>query len=318
MSILKPNIYFISSGTSSNELHKSGKDILSYFGYKQLCKLRENNFFKNNILSNNNIKILTSADENCVVSSLVLFSDPTTKTVHVVPYLSNNREKYSNYEYFFTQQISVQHNSHYLESLNFGKNDSLKDLVKYLPKIDADYIKNGKIYKFDLSNFISMIEKEIKFFPTRNIVVICHSSIIRKILKKLLPLKYRYIEKRKESFENSSVWELKYDYDNILQKITYQLISKKYPIATSFKPLKFESGKYLFEFKGYDIPLFEKSSNISSNLLKKISPLVSKSNSKKNKNNSENKSFFNENNYTNKSVSEGKNLHSLISGHVTQ
>ena len=43
-------IYFISAGTSSNDLGKSGKNNLSYFGYKQLCNLRKNDYFFENIL----------------------------------------------------------------------------------------------------------------------------------------------------------------------------------------------------------------------------------------------------------------------------
>ena len=34
-------IYFISAGTSSNDLGKSGKNNLSFFGYKQLSNLKK-------------------------------------------------------------------------------------------------------------------------------------------------------------------------------------------------------------------------------------------------------------------------------------
>ena len=76
----------------------------------------------------------------------------------------------------------------------------------------------------------------------KNIVVICNPIVIRNILSKLSSSKYRDI--KHESFEKSSILEVKYHYSVMSNKITYNLLSKKYPIPTNHKPLKYENGKY--------------------------------------------------------------------------
>ena len=279
-----------------------------------MCNLRKNDYFFENILSKN-IEILTSSDRNSVESSLILFSDVNRKTVNIVPYLSNKRDKNANHTQLFERNLVINSKKHYLETLDFGKNHNLQILVEQFPIINVDLKTNGKNYYLNASKFMTLLEHKINASPGI-IVVLCDSVVIRTILRKLSSPKYREI--KDETFEKSSIWEVEFNFDS-KGNIIYDLFSKKYPINENYEPLEKEGGKFLCEFKGSYIPLFEKSSNISSNLLKKISPLsVSKSNSKKKKYNSENKSFFNENNYTNKSVSEGKNLHSLISGHVTQ
>lgn len=265
-----PVIYFICAGTSSNDLGKTGKNNLSYLGYKQLCNLRENNYFKNNIL-NSDCEILTSANRNCVESSLILFSDVSKKKVNVVPYLSDKREKPSNYEQFFHRNLINSYDKHYLQSLNYGENHYLQNLIKELPNVIADLNTNIKNYYFNSSKFMDLLEKKIKvnYALGKNIVVICNPIVIRNILSKLSSSKYRDI--KDESFEKSSIFEVKYNYSD--NKITYNLLSKKYPIPTNHKPLKHENGKYLCEFKGRYIPLFEKPSQ---NLLNSLS--VSKNN----------------------------------------
>lgn len=267
-----PVIYFISAGTSTNDLGKTGKNNLSYLGYKQLCNLRQNNYFKNNIL-NSDCEILTSANRNCVESSLILFSDVSKKTVNVVPYLSDKREKHSNYEQFFHRNLVNSYDKHYLQSLDYGQNHYLQNLIKELPEVKDDLNVNSKNYYFNASKFMSMLEKKIgvNFLLGRNIVVICNPIVIRSILSKLSNSKYRDI--KHESFENSSIWEVKYSYNDMSNKIIYNLFSKKYPIPTNHKPLKYENGKYLCEFKGRYIPLFEKPSQ---NLLNSLS--ISKNN----------------------------------------
>jgi hypothetical protein len=267
-----PVIYFICAGTSSNDLGKTGKNNLSYLGYKQLCNLRENNYFKNNIL-NADCEILTSANRNCVESSLILFSDVSKKTVNVVPYLSDKREKPSNYEQFFHRNLVNSYDKHYLQSLNYGENHYLQNLIKELPNVIADLNTNIKNYYFNSSKFMDLLEQKIKINNPlgKNIVVICNPIIIRNILSKLSSSKYRDI--KHESFEKSSIWEIKYNYSVVSNKITYNLFSKKYPIPTNHKPLKYENGKYLCEFKGRYIPLFEKPSQ---NLLNSLS--ISKNN----------------------------------------
>lgn len=280
-------VYFISAGTSSNDLGKSGKNNLSYLGYKQLCNLRENNYFKNNIL-NSNYEILTSANRSCVESSLILFSDVSKKTVNVVPYLSDKREKPSNYEQFFHRNLVNSYDKHYLQSLNYGENHYLQNLIKELPDVLSDLNANSKNYYFNASKFMSLLENKIKNTGT-NIVVICNPIVIRNILSKLSNSKYRDI--RHESFENSSIWEVKYSHSIITDKITYNLFSKKYPIPTNHKPLKYENGKYLCEFKGRYIPLFEKPSQ---NLLNSLSTHKS--------NNKEEELVFNSSKKNNKSL----------------
>ncbi len=258
-------IYFISAGTSSNDLGKSGKNNLSYFGYKQLCKLKKN---KNigNILSQN-IEILSSSDRNCVESSLILFTNNPKKTVNIVPYLSNKRDKKNNHVQLFQRNLDKNQNKHYLETLNYGKNHIIKNLIKELPIINVDLTTNEGKYYFNASKFKSLLEKKINASPGI-IVVLCDSVVIRGILKNLESLKYRQV--KDQSFEKSSVWEVKFNIDT-QGKIIYELFSKKYPIPTTYEPLEYKGGKFLCEFKGSYIPIFEKKSEISDDLLKKIS-----------------------------------------------
>ena len=270
-------IYFISSGTSSNDLGNLGKNNLSYLGYKQLCNLRKNEYFKTNILSQN-IDILISSDRNCVESSLILFSDVNQRRVNVVPYLSIKRDKNSNHTQLFERNLIINSKKHYLETLDFGKNHMLQTLVEQFPIINVNLKTNGKNYYFNVSKFISLLEQKINA-PTGIIVVLCDSAVIRTILKKLSRKKYKEIEQ--ESFEKSSVWEVKYDFDST-GKIIYDLFSKKYPTEKNHEPLEHKGNKYLCEFKGSYIPLFEKSSDVSNNLLKKISSSsIHNSNTKK-------------------------------------
>ena len=269
-------IYFISSGTNSNDIGKSGKNNLSYFGYKQLCKLRENDYFKTNILSKN-IEILTSSDRNCVESSLILFSDITQKTVNVVSYLSNKRDKNTNHTQFFKRNLVNDGKKHYLETLDFGMNHILQTLIKQFPQINADLKTNGKNYYFNASKFTTLLEHKINTSPGI-IVVLCDSVVIRAMLSKLSSSKYRQI--KHESFEKSSVWEVQFNFDST-GKIIYDLFSKKYPTEKNHEPLEHKNDKYFCEFKGSYIPLFEKSSEISSNLLKVISSSLSKNNIQK-------------------------------------
>jgi hypothetical protein len=259
-------IYFISSGTSSNDLGKSGKNDLSYFGYKQLCKLKKNKYFIGNILSQN-IEILTSSDRNCVESSLILFTNNPQQTVNVVPYLSNKRDKNINHIQLFQRNLDKKQNKHYLETLNYGKNHIIKNLIKEFPIINYDLNKNSKNYYFNASKFKSLLEQKVNTSPGI-IVVLCDSIVIRAILKNLASSKYRQI--KDESFEKSSVWEVEFNFDT-QGKIIYKLFSKKYPIPTTYEPLEYKGGKYLCEFKGSYIPIFEKKSEISDDLLKKIS-----------------------------------------------
>ena len=271
-------IYFIYSVTSSNDIGKSGKNNLSYFGYKQLCNLRKNDYFKNNILSQN-IEILTSSDRNCVESSLILFSDVKRKTVNIVPYLSNKRDKNANHTQLFERNLVINSKKHYLETLDFGKNHILQILVEQFPIINADLKKNGKNYYFNPSKFTTLLEHKINTTTTGIIVILCDSLVIRAMLSKLSRPKYKEIEK--ESFEKSSVWEVKFDFDSI-GKINYKLFSKKYPTEKNYEPLEHKGNKFLCELKGIYIPLFEKSSDVSDNLLKKISSSsISKNNIQK-------------------------------------
>ena len=273
-------IYFISAGTSSNDLGKSGKNNLSYLGYKQLCSLRKNDYFNTNILRQN-IEILTSSDRNCVESSLILFSDVSKKTVNIVPYLSNKKDKNNNHIDFFKSNLVNDTKKHYLETLDFGKNHILQTLIKDFPLINVDLEKNGgkkfREYYYNESNFINLLEKKIKT-TTGIIVVLCDSDIIRHILKKILREEYRKIEKKEKkssekSFEKSSLWKVEYTIDPTSHKIDYKLFSKKYPTEKNHEPLEYKGNKYLCEFKGSYIPLFEKFSEITNNnLLKKISP----------------------------------------------
>jgi hypothetical protein len=306
---MNPVIYFISAGTSSNDLGKSGKDNLSYFGYKELCKLRENNYFKKYILSDNNNEIYTSAARNCVESSLILFSDITQKKVNIVPYLSNKKDKNTNHIQLFKRNLDNSHNKHILQTLDFGKNHTLQTLVKQLPKILVDLKTNIKNYSFNASKFISKLEQKIKT-TKGNIVIICHSSLIKDILRKLSSSEYKGI--KHESFENSSIWEVKFNIEPISNKIIYELFSKKYPIPNNYEPLKYDetTDKYLCEFKGYYIPLFEKSSDISKNLLKKISDSsISKSNNIK-------KNFIDDEPSINSKNNSKKNVFNIVSSYV--
>ena len=287
-------IYFISAGTSSNDLGKSGKNNLSYFGYKQLCNLRKNDYFFENILSKN-IEILTSSDRNSVESSLILFSDVNRRTVNVVPYLSNKRDKNTNHTQLFKRNLVNGTKKHYLETLDFGKNHNLQILIEQFPIINVDLKTNGKNYYFNPSKFMTLLEHKINTSPGI-IVVLCDSAVIRTILRKLSSPKYREI--KDETFEKSSVWEVEFDFDS-KGKIIYDLFSKKYPIKENYEPLEQKGDKYLCEFKGSYIPLFEKSSDVSNNLLKKIS---SSSIDNRNKKNSQKTDPFN-----NSKKSIGKN-----------
>ena len=304
------DIYFISSGTSSNDLGKSGKNNLSYFGYKQLCSLRKNHYFLENILTKN-IEILTSSDRNCVESSLILFSDVPQKTVNVVPYLSNKRDKNNNHIDFFKSNLVNDAKNHYLKTLDFGKNHTLQTLIKDFPLINVDLEKNGgkkfRQYYFNQTEFIDLLEKKINT-TTGIIVVLCDSDIIRRILKKISSEEYKRIEKK--SFEKSSVWKVEYTINSTSHKINYKLFSKKYPTEKIYEPLEKKDDKYLLEFKGSYIPLFEKLSDIrNDDLLKKLSySSVSKSNTTKN---NEEQSFLS----IEKNSTKEKNPQSIISGY---
>jgi hypothetical protein len=300
-------IYFISSGTSSNDLGKSGKNNLSYFGYKQLCKLKKNKYIIANILSKN-IEILTSSDRNCVESSLILFANNNPQqTVNVVPYLSNKRDKNTNHVQLFQRNLSENQNKHYIETLNYGKNHIIKNLVKELPIINVDLATNSGKYYFNVSKFRSLLQQKINT-SLGIIVVLCDSAVIRSILKNLESQKYRGI--KHESFEKSSVWEVEYNFDT-QGKIIYKLFSKKYPIPATYEPLEKKGDKYLCEFKGSYIPIFEKKSEISDDLLKKISS-SSISNSNTTKSNEEDP--FPNNKKTSTSV---KNVQSLMSDYTS-
>ena len=260
-------IYFISAGTSSNDIGKSGKNNLSFFGYKQLCKLRENKYFNTNILSKN-IEILTSSDRNCIESSLILFSHINQKKVDVIPYLSNKRDKNTNHVQLFKRNLVNDGNKHYLQTLDFGKNHTLQTLIKDFPKINVDLKTNGKNYYFNASKFMTLLELKIST-TTGIIVVLCDSAVIRAILSKLSSQKYRQV--KNESFEKTSIWEVQFNF-NSTGKIIYELFSKKYPTGTIYEPLEKKDDKYLLDFKGSYIPLFEKKSEISDDVLKKINP----------------------------------------------
>jgi hypothetical protein len=264
---MKRVVYFISSGTSNNDLGNSGKNNLSFFGYKQLCKLRENEYFKTNILTKN-IEILTSSDRNCVESSLILFSHINQKTVDIVPYLSNKRDKNTNHVQLFKRNLVNDGSKHHLQTLDFGKNHTLQTLIKDFPKINVDLKTNGKNYYFNASKFMTLLDHKINT-TTGIIVVLCESAVIRAILSKLSSQKYRQV--KNESFEKTSVWEVEFNFDST-GKIIYELFSKKYPTNKIYEPLEKKDDKYLLDFKGSYIPLFEKISNISPNLLEKINP----------------------------------------------
>ena len=287
-------MYFISSGTSSNDIGKSGKNNLSYFGYKQLCNLRKNDYFFKNILSQN-IEILTSSDRNCVESSLILFSDVNQRTVNVVPYLSNKRDKNANHTQLFKRNLATGTKKHHLETLNFGENHNLQILIENFPIINVDLKTNGKNYYFNPSKFMTLLEHKINASPGI-IVVLCDSSIIRTILRKLSSAKYREI--KDESFEKSSIWEVEFDF-NTKGEINYELFSKKYPIKENYEPLEKEGNNFLCEFKGSYIPLFEKSSDISDDLLKKISSsAIDNRNTKKNSQKKTSQSIINKSVYS--------------------
>jgi hypothetical protein len=299
-------IYFISAGTSSNDLGKSGKNNLSYFGYTQLSKLKKNKYIIANILSKN-IEILTSSDRNCIESSLILFTNNPKQTVNVVPYLSNKRDKNANHVQLFQRNLAKTQNKHYIETLNYGKNHIIKNLVNEFPIINVDLKKNGGKYYFNASKFINLLEQKINT-SLGIIVVLCDSAVIRSILKSLESQKYRQI--KDQSFEKSSVWEVEFNFDT-QGKIIYELFSKKYPTPATYEPLEKKGDKFLCEFKGSYIPVFEKLSEIKDDdLLKKISSSsISKNNMQKN---STEPLFLN----SEKSSIKEKNIGSIISGYT--
>jgi hypothetical protein len=284
-----PVIYFISPGTSSNDLNgKTTENNLLYSGFKQLINLRKNDYFKKYILNDTNTDFLVSANRSCVESSLILFSDINKHTITVANFLNKIKNKNTNYIDLFKRNIAKnKHSIHYLETLNYGKNYDLTSLIHNLPNIDYGTL-DTKNYSFNSSKFISYLEQKL-LTTTKNTVIVCESSVIREILKKMSSTEYRQI---KYNFENSSIWEIKYIVKN--NKINYDMFFKIYPTPKEFKPLIFKDGKYLYDFKGKDIPLFEKKSDVSSKILEIINTKVYKvKKNEKDKNNEKYKNIKN-------------------------
>jgi hypothetical protein len=279
-------IYFISAGTGVKDLDKkTDKNDLSYNGFKELINLKENKYFKDNILNNINSEFLVSANICCIESALILFSSDTLKkNVSILPYLDKDRKKKVDYIKFFRGNIdAIGRNFHYLQKLSFSKNQRFVSIIKEFPKLNYNLTnlnKNEKYYKFDLQKFVKYLENMIVKNPGKNMVVLCESDLIRYILTKM-PGCTEYFNIKKENIENSSIIEIDIILKSATSNIKYDFCSKVYPTSENYKPLKYDSEKkykYSYDLGGKDFPIFDKSRGIPLNLVKKINKPVNNSN----------------------------------------
>jgi hypothetical protein len=318
--ITKSKIYFISSGTSKTDLGKRyKKNDLTYNGFKELINLRENKYFQDEILYNTNTAFFVSANISCVESALILFSN-SKKDVVVLPYLNTERNDEKQYKQFFEVNIDkkIRGHSHYLQTLtsSFNKNQNLAMIIKDFPNIITDLKTNIKNYKkFDTQKFIELLEIFINTNPGINIVVLCDSTAVKKILIKMK----RYDDVKESNIENSSIFELNVNSSPI--NIEYYICNKFYPTGSNFKPLKRDNNKFLYDLGGKHIPLFDKSKTktIPYNLLIKENNSVNKSVNKSvykpvNNNNNGIVKILNKNNNIsrNKTNSQTKNIKSIL------
>jgi hypothetical protein len=276
---IKSKIYFISAGTSKKDLDKKAKkNDLTYNGFKELINLRENSYFKNNILYNANTDFLVSANVSCVESALILFSDSSKKTVSVFPYLNTERNDKLEYTKFFKGNIDrIRGNSHYLETLSFGLNQNLGMLIKDFPNINYDLNANINIYKFNSNEFITLLEDMISVRPGRNIVVLCQSYAVKTLLSKM----QKFINIRKEKIENSSIFEIDVEVEINPPDTTikYDFCTKIYPTISNYKPLMYKNERFYYDLGSKNIPLFDTlKDGVPINLLKKETVSTNKSN----------------------------------------
>jgi hypothetical protein len=302
---IKSKIYFISSGTSKKDLdNKAKKNDLTYYGFKELINLRENKYFQNEILYNSNTQFFVSADISCVESALILFSN-SKKDVIVLPYLNTEKNDKLTYTTFFKGNIDkIRGQYHYLQTLpSLNKNQNLAMLIKDFPNIITNLNKNIDNYKkFDTKKFIELLEKFIDNNPGTNIVVLCDSKAVRKLLVKIK----RYDDVKKSKIENSSIFEVEVHSSPI--KIKYDICNKIYPTRTNPKPLKYDSinDTYFYDLGGKDMPLFDKSERVPSNLLIKESKPSHKLVNKNNNNNGIVKILSKDDNFSHSNISSSK------------
>jgi len=272
---IKSKIYFISAGTSKKDLDKKAdKNDLTYNGFKELINLRDNAYFKNNILHDDNTDFLVSANVGCVESALILFSDSSKKKdVSVVPYLNTERNDKLQYTKFFKGNIEkIRGDSHYLQTLPFGKNQNLSMIIKEFPTIICDLNKNISNYRFNSRKFISELEKRIKDSPGKNIVVLCQSNAVKELLSKM----QKFIIVKKEKIENSSIFEFEIESG---PPIKYDYCFKIYPTPSNYKPLIFKNNRFYYDLKESYTPLFDiLKDGIPTNLVKKANKSVDKNN----------------------------------------
>ena len=153
-------------------------------------------------------------------------------------------------------------------------------------------------------------------------VFVCQSNAIRRILATLNSSIYTKI--RNESFENSSIWEVKitFPYRNAAanpvkkSQIVINSISKIYPIGVEHEPLIKKGNKYVYNFKQTYMPLFENIKELSPNLLTLIKKSSNNNNKKNNKNEEENTNIITKHRTTttkkNNIYYKNKNFLSLI------
>jgi len=241
--------------------------------------------------------IFTSMDRSCIESSLILFSNTTQKNVQVMNYLNEVYNKKEEYNVLYRNIDPTTHKTHYLEKLNYGTNLNLKSLMFQLPSIlPPNNPDEYKKYHFNTGYFVDLLYKTILQKINQNnmhdFVIVCQSNAIRRILAYLNNSIYSKI--RTQSFENSSVWEVKITFPfrgadpaRTTSQIVINSISKIYPIKREHEPLTEKGDKYFYNFKQTRMPLFEYIKDLPLNLLTLIkkSPNNSNNNNKKNEEN---------------------------------
>jgi hypothetical protein len=264
--------------------------------------------------------IFTSMDRSCIESSLILFSNIPRKNIEVMNYLNEVYNKKEEYNLLYRNIDPTIHNTHYLEQLNYGKNLNLKSLMFQLPSILPPNNPNEYKYYFNAGYFVELLYKTILQKINQNnmhdFVIVCQSNAIRRILAYLNNSIYSKI--RGQSFENSSVWEVKitFPFRGVVtlpafagvglarvgavaaavpgnaaitkSQIIINLISKIYPVDREHGPLTRKGNKYFYDFKDTSMPLFEYIKDLPLNLLTLIKKSSNNSNKKNNKNEEEN------------------------------
>jgi hypothetical protein len=275
-------IYFISSGTSCNDIISSINDIITknraHFklseklsfsevnrlqsnGVKEMYMAQQNPFFISKLLTNN-CAVFTELDYDVIESALVLYHTNQNQVIYPIPVILDKIKKYK-YIPLLKSLFGKTNN----ETKKYWKEKNLNaeffNVKEKVPKMNWKFIQEKDITypynPFVLKKFILSVLYYSSEFDNKTLIFVVKPSIILSILRECRDTVYI---PELHTVERSSIWEMECKKEG--NELKFKSYEKMYPKEYNYQPLKYtKSNTFEYEFKNkqyslipFPVPIF--------------------------------------------------------------